>query len=181
MYTTAPFGAAESGSLQSSPCQPQKQSHCARKVPAATTRPLPLHCASPVPFHDVCARRICHFVDSVAAKGFSVDRGAAARGGAAGRVGSPHLGSILFTKALAAQAGALTPSRRRGLAIGKTIGIPYGDHAAFQDVCSAAGRSADEEEDQQLHAKGWRHRQPQQGGCPSGVSEWRGSHARMQK
>ena len=182
MYTIAPFGAAASGALQSSPCQPQKQSQAARKVPAATTRPLPLHCASPVRFHDVCARRICRFVDGVAAKGFSVDGGAAARGGAAGRVGSPHLRSILFTKALAAQTGALTPSSRRGLAISKTIGIPYADHAALQDVCSAAGRGADEEEYQQRRrADGRWHMQPQQGGCRGGVSEWRGTHARACK
>lgn len=97
-------------------------------------------------------------------------------------MGSPHLRSILFTKALAAQTGALTPSSRRGLAISKTIGIPYADHAALQDVCSAAGRGADEEEEQQRRrADGGWHMQPQQGGCRGGVSEWRGAHARACK
>jgi hypothetical protein len=75
----APIGArgAANGSAQSLPSQPKKQSQWERNVPAATTRPLPLHCSAPkghifaseemlggtcqcpVPFHDACARSTC--------------------------------------------------------------------------------------------------------------------------
>lgn len=63
-YRIAPLGARGSanGVAQSLPSQPQKQSQTARNVPAATTRPLPLHCKSPVPFHNAWARSTCDFV-----------------------------------------------------------------------------------------------------------------------